>query len=641
MVLFYILRRVSSAVDPDSPLASSSVNEQSPLHVLPTPILVLLALACLLLAACVAGLTLGLMSLDPLTLDIVRRSNNPQAAEAARRIKPVREQGNLLLVTLLFANTLATELLPLVLEALVPGGYFSLVTSVVSIMLFGEIIPQAVCSRHPLIIGSSMIGFVRVLRILLYPVSFPIAYVLDRLLGKELGTVYNREELKGLIEVHRTNHVLTQDETTILKGALEFSEKTVAEICTPAEKVFKLDIDSQLDRDTLLSVLRSGHSRIPLYEGTESNIVCLLLVKQLILVNPLDEVPIRSLISKKKKNYKVRVAPALECEGSTLISDLLNEFQKGRSHMAIVYDDIGAKHEDREFIGIVSIEDIIEEILQEEIVDETDRFTDNTFTTKVLVRSPDGNLVRASAISSKTVHVPGTSTAMVVKEIEVPALKEPLSAGVSSERIQGDLKKQKTRRKLKTLTDSPTQPLLGPGCTSDNDSGYSQVDLEGGLRDSPSVSRRMSITRGGGRAGASRRNMQYARIPSMSSNSIMFGEDDTHIPEDFCPHYGDSLSLTVSEAIENVRAETGTRPSSGTCEVASETKSQLKMRPLPEHASDEREVEIPRQRAGMKKTPDNSSLMTAMNSISYGSIADDEEQDPTNGGGADPSAEGA
>lgn len=304
------------------------------------------------------------MSLDTTGLDIVMRSNNRTQADAARIIKPVRAQGNLLLVTLLFSNTIATELLPLVLEALVPGGYFSLIVSVVTIMLFGEIIPQAICSRHPLLIGSYMIGFVRVLRAILYPLAAPIAFVLDSFLGEELGTIYNREELKGLIDVHRNKAVLTYDETTILQGALEFSQKHVDQIMTPAANVFRLDIDSVLDRDTLLNVLRSGHSRIPLYEHTPNNIVCLLLVKQLILVNPEDHIPIRSLISKKKRNHKVRVAPALECASSTLISDLLNEFQNGRTHMAIVYDDISKLSKERTFKGIVTIEDIIEEILQ-------------------------------------------------------------------------------------------------------------------------------------------------------------------------------------------------------------------------------------------------------------------------------------
>lgn len=363
MVLIGLIQAVVRITSEDNSLSHESLGA-SPLHVLPAPLLITLAFGCLLLAACVAGLTLGLMSLDATSLGIVMQSNDATQAAAARAILPIREQGNLLLVTLLFANTLATELLPLVLEALVPGGYFSLVVSVVSIMLFGEIIPQAICSRHPLVIGSYMIGFVKVLRTILYPLAAPIAFVLDAFLGEELATIYNREELKGLIDLHATNEVLTQDETTILKGALEFSQKRVDQILTPAKNVFKLDLDSQLDRNTLLLILRSGHSRIPLYERDHNNIVCLLLVKQLVLVNPDDRIPIRALISRKKRNHKLRVAPALECSASTWIADLLNEFQKGRSHMAMIYDDITKPSLERQFLGIVSIEDIIEEILQ-------------------------------------------------------------------------------------------------------------------------------------------------------------------------------------------------------------------------------------------------------------------------------------
>lgn len=117
----------------------------SPLHGLPDWFLICMALGCLILAACASGMTLGYMSLDTIGLEIVSQGTNQREATAASVILPVREQGNLLLVTLLLTNTVATELLPLVLEALVPGGTFSLVTSVLSLIIFSEIIPQSVC----------------------------------------------------------------------------------------------------------------------------------------------------------------------------------------------------------------------------------------------------------------------------------------------------------------------------------------------------------------------------------------------------------------------------------------------------------------------------------------------------------------
>lgn len=638
MVLLTLLARLTA--DPEARKTFHEATNESPLHVLPAPVLVVLALACLLLAACVAGLTLGLMSLDPLSLEIVMQSNNPREAAAARAVKPVREQGNLLLVTLLFANTLATELLPLVLEALVPGGYFSLVVSVVSIMLFGEIIPQAICSRHPLLIGSYMIGFVKVLRALLFPLSYPIAYLLDVMLGKELGTIYNREELKGLIDVHASNAVLTQDETTILKGALEFSQKTVSQILTPAENVFSLDIDSLLDRETLLKILRSGHSRVPLYETSPNNIICLLLVKQLVLVNPDDGLPIRSLISKKKRNHKIRVAPALECAASTLIADLLNEFQTGRSHMAIVYDDITKDTAARQFIGIVSIEDIIEEILQEEIIDETDEFTDNTNNTQVLVRNADGQLVRATAQTSHAFHVPGTQTAVVVKEINVPALREPL--GESGEKMRPDWKKSKSKKKQKSSTNSPAQSLLSSSQYNDVEAGMLLAEMADTSSDARLAQQMTSQPHLRKQAEKNYTGMQYATLPGQSSTSL-FGEDDNVIPEDLAfsgadatGSAGDSWN-TVADALKSSAAGPAGRQASSDSKF--EPKQTLKVRPLPDDASDEREVKIP-QRQRTFDSRKHRSLSAVPGSTMYGSITDvddiggsgDEAPDPHSSG---------
>lgn len=444
------------------------IESSSPLHGLPPFALVLVAFGCLALAAAVAGLTLGLMTLDSTGLDIIIQSNDNEQAEAARAIRPVREHGNLLLVTLLLSNTLAAELLPLTLEALYPGSYFALLLSVLSLMLFGEMIPQAVCSRHPLYFGHRLIGFVKVLRIIMYPFAAPIAFFLDFMLGEELGTIYNREELKGLIDVHARSKVLTQDETTILKGALEFSLKNVQQILTPAKTVFKLDIDTVLDRDTLLSILRNGHSRVPLYDKTPNNIVCLLLVKQLILVNPDDHVPIRALISKRASNHKVRVSPALECSASTLIADLLNEFQLGRSHMALVYDDVMKPGNEREFLGIVSIEDIIEEILQEEIVDETDMFVDNTNKTKVLVRNTDGQLVRATALTASPLNPKSAlNRSLRLREIDVPALRAPLTADMPS--LSTDDIRIPIATENKLNPPSASEPALDRSLTSEAD----------------------------------------------------------------------------------------------------------------------------------------------------------------------------
>ncbi|KAK9687028.1 cell agglutination protein Mam3 [Basidiobolus ranarum] len=131
---------------------------------------------------------------------------------------------------------------------------------------------------------------------------------------------------------------------------------------TPMKFVFSISFESKLDRKTMTDILRAGHSRVPIYKGSENNIVGVLLVKNLILLNPDDAVPISEV--------KIYDSPKVSHEDS--LFDLLNRFQEGGSHMAQVIDPSNPSSP----IGIITLEDVLEEIIQEEIVDETDVFVD-------------------------------------------------------------------------------------------------------------------------------------------------------------------------------------------------------------------------------------------------------------------------
>jgi len=225
----------------------------------------------------------------------------------------------------------------------------------------------------------------QVLRAILLPLAWSIAAALDAVLGEEIGTVYSRHELSGLIDAHsRIRHgVLTEDETTVLKGTLTLSAKTMADVLIPAEDVFCLDVAVVLDRPTMKLCLRKGHSHVPLYEGDTANIVGML-PKQPIPIDPDDKVPVRALISEMKKAHKVRVSAPLYVSADTALSELLNEFKDGRSHMALVYDDINKPDGEHVFLGGVTLEDVVEDILAEEIIDKTDRYVGNVSKQPVL-----------------------------------------------------------------------------------------------------------------------------------------------------------------------------------------------------------------------------------------------------------------
>ena len=135
----------------------------------------------------------------------------------------------------------------------------------------------------------------------------------------------------------------------------EFEVKKVRDVMVPRIDVFALDINSPVEeiRDRLAS---SGHSRVPLYEGSIDRIVGILYVKDLLKIPPGETVRLdRGALARA-----VQFVP-----GGKKIDDLLREFQRGKKHMAIVVDEYGGT------AGIVTLEDILEEIVGE-ILDEYD-----------------------------------------------------------------------------------------------------------------------------------------------------------------------------------------------------------------------------------------------------------------------------
>lgn len=332
---------------------------------------ILVALVLVMLSGLFSGLTLGLMGLDVNELRITMSSGDPMQAVYAGRILPVRRKGNLLLCTLLLGNVVVNSGLSILLTD-ISSGLIGLLLSTALIVLFGEIIPQATCSRHALSIGSKLIPVVWVLIFIFFIFAWPISKVLDYVLGQELGTVYDKKGLQMLVELHQADEMadLEHDEGMIMKGALNYSHATVADVMTPLNKVFALDISTKLSFATLTEIFKSGFSRIPCFDrklDRGDRVVGVLLVRDLILVDPEDEMDVATIL-----NVYGRVVTHVFPD--TELGDLLSEFKEGAAHLAIVRDVIDDGEQDPYYAvtGIITMEDIIEVILQTEIVDETD-----------------------------------------------------------------------------------------------------------------------------------------------------------------------------------------------------------------------------------------------------------------------------
>ncbi|GLT41881.1 hypothetical protein SLA2020_159130 [Shorea laevis] len=289
---------------------------------------ILIIVLLVLFAGLMSGLTLGLMSMSLVDLEVLAQSGTPKDRKHAAKILPVVNNQHLLLCTLLICNAAAMEALPIFLDSLVTA-WGAILISVTLILLFGEIIPQSICSRYGLAIGAAVAPIVRILVWLCFPVAYPISKLLDFLLGHRVA-LFRRAELKTLVDFHGNEAGkggdLTHDETTIIAGALELSEKTAKDAMTSISETFAIDINSKLDKGLMSLILEKGHSRVPVYYEQPTNIIGLILVKNLLTIHHEDEVPV--------KNITIRSIPRVP---ETLpLYDILNEFQKGRSHMAVV-----------------------------------------------------------------------------------------------------------------------------------------------------------------------------------------------------------------------------------------------------------------------------------------------------------------
>lgn len=148
-----------------------------------------------------SGLSLGLLSLDKTSLRVLAEAGTPSARRHAKRILPLVERHHLLLVTLLLANAMAVEAMPLFLDR-ISNPAIALGVSVSAVLLFGDVLPQALCSRFGLAIGATLTPLVYLLMAVFFVVAWPLARLLDVVLGREHATFYRRAELKALVGLH-------------------------------------------------------------------------------------------------------------------------------------------------------------------------------------------------------------------------------------------------------------------------------------------------------------------------------------------------------------------------------------------------------------------------------------------------------
>lgn len=326
----------------------------------------------LALSALCSGLNISMLALDPVELRVLQNSGTEKEQKYARKIESVRKHGNYILCTVVLGNVLTNTCFVVWMCQILGMTALSTAFCTMGIFFIGEILPHSVASRHSLAIASKTLCATRLLMLVFLPIAYPVSKILDIMLHQEISSFYTREKLVAMLRVTDPYHDLVKEELNIIQGALELRTKTVEDVLTPLSDCYMLSSDAVLDFCTMSDVMQSGFTRIPVYENDRSNIVDILFVKDLAFVDPDDCTPLKTITQFYKH-------PMHYVFSDTKLDVMLEEFKRGKSHLAVVQrvNSEGEGDPFYEVMGIVTLEDVIEEIIKSEIVDETDLYTDN------------------------------------------------------------------------------------------------------------------------------------------------------------------------------------------------------------------------------------------------------------------------
>lgn len=319
-----------------------------------TVIVIAEVLALIILSAICSGLNVAVMSLDVADLRRKAKLGNKQA----QRVLPLRRNTHLVLASILLANVAVVSATTLVLDQRLNGIVAGLLSTLL-IVVFGEVIPQALFTKNPLLWSSRFSQMLKVMIFVTYIVSKPLQLLLDKLFPRQRAKLHSRQELGLMISEHLTNETseLDGDEVEIIRGALLLSEKRVRDILTDIRHTYWLMPETPLNEDRIDEIKAKGFSRIPVFDAALTKCYGVLLMKDLVDID-FDE-----------HLYRVEdmiLHPAQLVGSMTALDTMFRKFIAAGTHLIPI-------ERDDKIIGVVTIEDLIEEILGREIEDETDR----------------------------------------------------------------------------------------------------------------------------------------------------------------------------------------------------------------------------------------------------------------------------
>lgn len=323
----------------------------------------LILIVLLFCSALVSGSETAYFSLAPADIDSLKQ----RGGKNDKAILKLLGMPKRLLATILISNNFLNVSI-VMLSTYITANIFDLQSNVILVfviqvvivtsvlLIFGEIIPKILSNKEPVAVANLMVKTLQVLIWIFKPLSTLLVSstaVIDKKLSRR-GHNITMSDLSDAIEI-TSDHTVSEDEKSILKGIATFGEKEASEIMVSRVDITAIDSESSYDEVNDI-VLSSGFSRIPVYTDTLDNIEGILYIKDLLTISKSAE---------SQGWHKLIRKPVFFVPENKHINDLLQEFRQKKMHLAIVVDEYGGTS------GIITLEDIIEEIVGE-ISDEFD-----------------------------------------------------------------------------------------------------------------------------------------------------------------------------------------------------------------------------------------------------------------------------
>jgi putative hemolysin len=323
-----------------------------------------------------------------------------QGLPGARAVQSLKEDPHRLLVTILVGNNMVNITMSSISTTIV-GFYFDAGAAVIvssfgitsMVLLFGESAPKSYAVEHTESWARTVARPLTIVGKLLWPL-ITLFYYLTTLVNKVTGgtsaiesTYVTRDEIRNMIKTGEREGVLDEEERQLLQRTLRFTDATAKEVMSP-----RLDMAAVAADDTVEAAIEqcieTGHARLPAYENSLDNVVGIFDIRDLETSDAEDfaDVSVADVVT-----------PTLHVPESKNVDELLTEMRENRHHMVIVIDEFGATE------GLITMEDVLEEIVGEILVGDEDHPIEVVDDDEVLVR---GDVNIETVNEALDVHLP-------------------------------------------------------------------------------------------------------------------------------------------------------------------------------------------------------------------------------------------